>query len=52
MTRTSPTKETAGASGGFTNIDNYIARIKLHAGQPRRLPTTTRIRSYNVTTAA
>jgi len=30
----------------------YAARIRLHAGQPRRLPTTTRIMSYNLTAAA
>jgi transposase len=37
---------------GFRNTDNYQARILLHAGQPRRVPTTTRIRSYSFTTAA
>jgi hypothetical protein len=37
---------------GFRNTDNYAARIRLHAGQPRRVPTTTRIRSYTLTTAA
>jgi transposase len=40
------------AARGFRNVDNYAARIRLHAGQPRRVPTTTRIRSYNLTTAA
>jgi transposase len=29
---------------GFLNTDNYRARILLHAGQPRKVPTTTRIR--------
>jgi hypothetical protein len=33
------------AARGFKNGDNYAARIKLHAGQPRRLPTASRIRS-------
>jgi len=37
---------------GFRNVDNYAARIRLHAGQPRRVPTTTRIRSHSFTTAA
>jgi transposase len=32
------------AARGFRNCDNYRARILLHAGQPRRVPTTTRIR--------
>jgi transposase len=40
------------AARGFRNPGNYAARIRLHAGQPRRLPTTTRIRSYTLTTAA
>lgn len=40
------------AARGFKNCGNYRARILLHAGQPRRLPTTTRIRSYTLTTAA
>jgi transposase len=40
------------AARGFKNTDNYRARILLHAGQPRRLPTTTRIRSYTLTRAA
>lgn len=40
------------AARGFTNCGNYRARILLHAGQPRSLPTTTRIRSYTLTTAA
>jgi hypothetical protein len=40
------------AARGFKNSDNYAARIKLHAGQPRRLPTTSRIRSYSFATAA
>ena len=31
---------------------NYRARILLHAGQPRSLPNTSRIRSYRFTTAA
>jgi len=37
---------------GFTNTDNYAARIRLHAGQPRSLPTTPRIRTYRLATAA
>jgi transposase len=37
---------------GFRNTDNYRARILLHAGQPRRVPTTTRIRSYSFADAA
>jgi transposase len=37
---------------GFRNCGNYRARILLHAGQPRRVPTTTRIRSYSFATAA
>jgi transposase len=37
---------------GFRNTDNYRARILLHAGQPRRVPTTARIRSYSFATAA
>jgi transposase len=40
------------AARGLRNTDNYRARILIHAGQPRRLPTTTRIRSYTLTTAA
>ena len=40
------------AARGFKNTDNYRARILLHTGQPRRLPTTTRIRSYTLTAAA
>ena len=40
------------AARGFRNTDNYAARIKLHAGQPRSLPTTPRIRTYNLTNAA
>jgi transposase len=40
------------AARGFRNAGNYAARIHLHAGQPRRLPTTTRIRTYTLTTAA
>jgi transposase len=40
------------AARGFRNTDNYAARIRLHAGQPRRVPTTTRIRSYSFATAA
>jgi len=37
---------------GFRNPANHAARIRIHAGQPRRLPTTTRIRTYTLTTAA
>jgi transposase len=37
---------------GFKNTGNYRARILLHAGQPRRVPSTLRIRSYNFATAA
>jgi hypothetical protein len=37
---------------GFRNTDNYRTRILLHAGQPRRVPTTARIRSYSFATAA
>jgi hypothetical protein len=44
--------EQPSAARGFKNSDNYAARIKLHAGQPRRLPTTSRIRSYSFATAA
>jgi hypothetical protein len=40
------------AARGFKNCGNYRARILLHAGQPRRVPATTRIRSYTLTTAA
>ena len=40
------------AARGLRNTDNYRARILIHAGQPRRLPTTTRNRSYTLTTAA
>ena len=40
------------AARGFRNCGNYAARIRLHAGRPRRVPTTTRIRSYSFTTAA
>ncbi len=40
------------AARGFRNCANYAARIRLHAGQPRRVPTTTRIRPYSFTTAA
>jgi transposase len=40
------------AARGFKNCGNYRAHILLHAGQPRRLPTTPRIRSYTLTTAA
>jgi transposase len=40
------------AARGFRNADNYRARIMLHAGQPRSLPTTTRIRPYSFATAA
>ena len=40
------------AARGFRNPHNYSARILLHAGQPRRLPNTSRIRSYTLTTAA
>lgn len=35
------------AARGFRNCDNYRARILLHAGQPRRVPTTTRVRPYS-----
>ncbi|MTV27447.1 ISL3 family transposase [Nitriliruptoraceae bacterium ZYF776] len=40
------------AARGFRNTDNYRARILLHAGQPRRVPTTTRIRPYSFAAAA
>lgn len=40
------------AARGFRNAANYAARIHLHAGQPRSIPTTTRIRTYTPTTAA
>jgi transposase len=40
------------AARGFRNADNYRARILLHAGQPRRVPTTTRIRPYSFAAAA
>ncbi len=40
------------AACGFRNCTNYAARIRLHAGQPRRVPNTTRIRPYTFTTAA
>jgi transposase len=40
------------AARGFRNADNYRARIMLHAGQPRRVPTTTRIRPYSFAAAA
>ena len=40
------------AARGFRNCDNYRARILLHAGQPRRVPTTTRIRPYSFAAAA
>ncbi len=39
------------ATRRFRNCGNY-ARIRLHAGQPRRVPTTTRIRPCSFTTAA
>jgi transposase len=45
-------KDVRRAARGFRNLDNYTARIMLHAGQPRKVPTTTRIRSYTLTTAA
>jgi transposase len=45
-------KDVRRAARGFRNDRNYAARIRLHAGQPRRVPTTTRIRSYTLTTAA
>ncbi len=45
-------KDVRRAARGFRNCDNYRARILLHAGQPRSLPTTTRIRPYSLTTAA
>jgi transposase len=37
------------AARGIRNCGNYAARIRLHAGQPPSLPTTTRIRPYNLT---
>jgi transposase len=40
------------AARGFRNTGNYAARIRLHAGQPRRVPTTTRIRPYSFAAAA
>ncbi|MCA1783762.1 MAG: transposase [Intrasporangiaceae bacterium] len=40
------------AARGFRNCSNYAARIRLHAGQLRRLPTTTRIRPYSFAPAA
>ncbi|MTV27424.1 transposase [Nitriliruptoraceae bacterium ZYF776] len=40
------------AARGFRNCGNYAARIRLHAGQPRSIPTTTRIRPYSFATAA
>jgi transposase len=40
------------AARGFRNCGNYAARIRLHVGQPRRVPTTTRIRPYSFATAA
>ncbi len=45
-------KDVRRAARGFRNDGNYRARILLHAGQPRSVPTTTRIRSYTLTTAA
>ena len=45
-------KDVRRAARGFRNDANYRARIRLHAGQPRSVPTTTRIRSYTLTTAA
>lgn len=45
-------KDVRRAARGFRNADNYAARIILHAGQPRKVPTTTRIRSYTLPTAA
>jgi hypothetical protein len=50
--RSSPSGEDWLMARGFRNTGNYRARILLHAGQPRRVPTTTRIRSYSFTTAA
>jgi transposase len=44
-------KDVRRAARGFRNTDNYRARILLHAGQPRRVPTTTRIRSYSFAAA-
>jgi hypothetical protein len=40
----------AARSRAFSRRETQAARIKLHAGQPRRVPTTTRIRSYTLTT--
>ncbi len=40
------------AARGFSNFDNFQARIKLHAGQPRSVPTTPRLRSYTTPIAA
>ena len=45
-------KDIRRAARGFRNPANYRARIMLHAGQPRSIPTTPRIRSYTLTTAA
>lgn len=42
-------KDVRRAARGFRNDANYRARIRLHAGQPRSVPTTTRIRSYTLT---
>jgi transposase len=39
------------AARGLRNCTNYAARIRLHARQPRRVPTTTRIRPYSFATA-
>jgi transposase len=40
------------AARGLRNCGNYRARILLHAGQPRRVPTTTRIRPYSFAATA
>ena len=46
------TRNVRRADRGFHNPTTNAARIRLHAGQLRRLPTTTRIRSYTLTTTA
>ena len=45
-------KDVRRAARGFRNDTNYAARIRLHAGQPRSVPPTTRIRSYTLTATA
>ncbi len=45
-------KDVRRAARGFRNADNYRARIMLHAGQARKVPATTRIRTYTLPTAA